>query len=319
MSIQKDQVEGAETGADDSAEFSGAWDELDAAETGQPSLDEGRQDTEVDELDQEGDEAGQGANDATPDADAGSASRDETSDDLWANAPQALREAYEAERVARGKAENLVRSNGGRLAQAYNELNALKAKLASDRDEGGATEKGEEASTREDRLKQLREEYPDVAAPILDQMANLEASVNELKQAQTSQTEAQATDFYREQRDALVSRHTDFDQVVASPEYRDWLGQQPQLVQRVIAENAARIVNAEDCAFVIDRFKAETGYGGGQAEAEQLAQKRGRQLNAGTGVRRVQPQVTRDEGSGTFEDEWDRLDRLERQRAATRR
>lgn len=321
MSIQKDQVEGAEDNnpnPDDVAEFSGAWDELEAEESGQPAEAAGRQDEPADKDDQEGDEAGQGATDATPDADADTASRVETSDDIWANAPAPLREAYQAEHEARKKAENLVRSNGARAAQALNELNALRSQLDSKRDEGGATEEGAEAADPEERMRQLREEYPDVAGPILDHMAKLEKQVGELTASATAQRETQTEQLFEEQGTALREAHSDFDDVVKAPEYAEWLSQQVPAIQRVIQENAERIVNAAECAWVVDLFKRDTGFGVKPSAAEQLAGKRERQLQAGTGVRGSQPQVRGDD-SDDYEDEWDRLDRVERQRAAGRK
>lgn len=322
MSIQDAKDGDTEAQADavaDTAEFSGAWDELEAEESGQPSAAEGRQDEEAEGADQEGDEAGQGAEDssATPDADADEASRGETSDDLWANAPAQLREAFQASETARRKAENLVRSNGARAAQAQNELNALKAALKSQQDASGATEEGEEASDPKERLKQLREEYPDVAAPILDQMAKLEEQVSKLTARHASQEETATADFYAEQLTTLQEQHDDIADIVASPDYAEWVSQQIPAIQNIVAQNASQVVNAAECAFVFDLFKQQTGFGNTNA-AESLAEKRRRQLQAGTGVSRQAPPVTRDE-PGTYADEWDRLEKADRRKAAGRR
>lgn len=323
MSIQEEQAEGQEaqaTGAEGKAEYSDAWDEIEAEETGQPSKAEGRHDeaAEADQADEQ--EAGQGEADeavATPTADADPASRVETTDDEGDHA-----KLLEAEREARIRAENLARSHGGRLAQALNELADLKKSLKSEKAEG-ATPEGEEATDEDERIKQLREDYPEVAEPLLEKIAKLEADVKGLGAAEAAPagepTEADIEALYAEQLTALQERHDDYADVVRSPAYTEWLARtvdKDALILRVIQENSPRIVNAAECAAVFDRFKTETGWGQAEREAvEKVGQKRERQLRAGTEAPSRQPAVTRDE-EGSYDSEWDRLDRMERQRSA---
>lgn len=336
MSIQNDPIEGSEAqaqaaaeGADDNAEFNGAWDDLDAKDEGQPADAAGRQADEADEPAQAGDEAAQGAADeasATAGTDADQPASREKSDDIWANAPAPLREAFQASEEKRKKAENLVRSNGARAAQAQNELQALKAQVAEKRDESAAVEAGSEATDKAERLKELRDEYPNLAGPILDQMLALEEKVAKLTPAEAApaaEVAAEPTEeqkaAYAEQFTALTELHDDMPTIVQSPEYAAWLEGQPDKIKGIIEENTPFIVNAEDCSLVFDLFKAQTGRGK-QAEAESLAQKRERQLRAGQGVDSSSASVTSDAGGDSFEAEWDRLDAKEkRERAAGRK
>lgn len=309
-----------ETGADSEAKYSTAWDEIDAEETGQPSDAEGRQGAGDEPSEDDEKEAGQGGEAATPSADAEPASRDETTDDE--SEPAKLREALKAERERAEKAENLARSHGGRLAQTLNELQDLKKSLESKKAEG-ATPEGEEALEEDERIKQLREDYPEVADPLLEKIAKLEAVVLKLgagqEAAQGEATEAEIETLFTEQLEALTSKHDDFATVVQSSEYRTWLQRADPLVQRVIQENSPRIVNAAECAAILDRFKSETGWGQQRREAvEKVEQKRERQLAAGREAPTRQPAVTRDE-AGSFGDEWDRLDAQDRRRSTGRR
>lgn len=321
MKSEEEQVATTEAQAeavDDNAEFSGAWDEIEAEESGQPAEAAGRDD-EADKVDPEGgEEAGQATESSTPDADAVEASRDETTDDIWANATEAQRAALAEMREKLGKAENLVRSNGARAARAQSELHALKLTLEAKRDEEKATEEGAEATDPEERYKQLREEYPEVAAPLLDRIMKLEGTLTELTAGQKSRTEAETNEFLERQRTELVGQHEDFDQIVNSPEYAEWLQAQVPAIQRVIAENAQAIVNAAECAWVLDLYKRDRAISPPNEAAERVADKRRKQLEAGTTANTRTPAVTRDTGD-SFEDEWDRLEKQERRAGAAGR
>lgn len=333
MSIQEESTKGAEAdteaqaGAEaevteDSAEFDSAWDDLED-KSGQPSEAEGRQDEADEDDEDEADEAGQGEAkaDATPSADAGTASREETSDDPGDD-PVKLKAALAAEREAKVKAESVASSHGGRLAQALNELNDLKKQLKPEKAKG-ATPEGEEAEDEDERIKQLKEDYPEVAVPLLEKMAQLEDDLRKLqggKEATSEEaTEAEVQTLLREQLDTLKSRHGDFEKAVTSEDYKTWLPQAPAWAQRVIRENTPNIVNAAECAEVLDLFKSKTGWGGTKREADEtVEQKRKRQLDAGSGVTGRQPAVTHDE-EGNWDSEWDRLAERDRRRSTGRR
>lgn len=332
MSIQEESTKGAEAdteaqagaeaeAAEDSAEFESAWDDLEE-KSGQPSEAEGRQDDDSDDDGDDEDKAGQGADkDATPPADADTASREETSDDPGDD-PVKLKAALAAEREAKVRAESVASSHGGRLAQALNELNDLKKQLKPEKAKG-ATPEGEEATDEDERIKQLKEDYPEVAVPLLEKMAQLEDDLRKLqggKEAASEEaTEAEVQALLKEQLDTLKSRHDDFEKAVTSEDYKAWLPQAPAWARRVIQENTPNIVNAAECAEVLDLFKSKTGWGGTKREADEtVEQKRKRQLEAATGVTGRQPAVTHDE-EGNYDDEWDRLAERERRRSTGRR
>lgn len=326
MASQEDQVAPGtdeETEAD-SAEFSGAWDELEAEANGQPALAAGHQDANADDDAQEGDEAGQVASGDTPGTDADEASRGEISDDVLAGADPAVVAHIEQLRTEKQKAQNLARANGGRLAQSLNELAALRAKLAPARDESAAGEG--EAANRDERLEQLREEYPEVAGPILDRMLKLEERIAVIGTAETARAESAVVEALGGNMEALVERHPDLPNIVAAGSgYAEWLATQPPSIQRIVQENAQAVVNAEDAAMVFDKFKAETGFGRPAPQdpaAIRAAAKRASQLEAGrSATGGTQPAVrsdTRTDG-GTHDEEWDRLERQDQLKAASRR
>lgn len=332
MASQGEGVEGEQTettAAADEAEFSKAWNQLEAEESGQPDDASGRQDDDAGSGNQAGDEAGQGeaqagqpAASTSPDADAGSSASRGTSDDVWASADPKLREAHEnalkASQEQARKAENLARSNGGRLAKALNELNALRT--APSGESADETDR-----QRKERLEGVRKDYPDVAEPILEELANLRSKVDGLTTSATARAESDVQTALQDEYVALLDKHSDTGEIIKAPEYAAWLQGQPPAIQRIVQENAKAVVSAADTAVVFDKFKAETGWGRGDGTAREAAnreaQRRAGQLDAGRSVTGTQPGVSSDTrtGDGSFGDEWDRLDAKDRRKVSGRK
>lgn len=321
MASQEDQVEGEEketTPAEDTAKFSGAWDDFDGEDASQPAPAAGREGTSG-EADQGEGEAGQGEAQAgqpdagtTPGADAGEASR-EVSDDVLANADPRLKAHVEHLEAEKLKAENLARSNGGRLAKALNELAA-------------ATQAQAELSEEEKAKRaKVREDYDEVADALLGPVERLESEVGKLRAAEVARAEAAVVVALEANFDALTARHPDLAAIVRAPEYAAWIDGQPPSVQRTVQENAKAVVNAADAAKVFDDFKRETGWGlppQPNQQQQQVAERRSDQLDAGRTASGVsQPGVRSDAkpNGGTFDEAWDGFDRDDKRKAASRR
>lgn len=331
MASQEDEVEGA-TSAEDAAKFSGAWDELDAADAGQSAPAAERQGEGGSSSDQEGDEAGQGEAgtgqsdaDASPGADAGQPASRETSDDVWASADPKLREAHEnalkdAEEKAR-RAEHLARSNGGRLAKALTELSALRNVTG----DGTASGADDTAKQRKERIDKVREDYPEVAEPLIEEIASLRAELGTLSTSARARAESEVAAALGDEHSALVDQHPDVPDIVKAPEYAAWLQGQPPSIQRIVQENAQAVVSAADAAMVFERFKTQTGWKSPDAATAEAAQaaarKRAQQLDAGRSASGGRPSVSSDTrtNGGTFGDEWDALDAKDRRKAASRK
>ena len=115
-------------------------------------------------------------------------------DDIWAGAPAELRSAFEAERAGRAQAENVIRSNNARWSSAQRELNVIRAQQArpalsgdaapngtlSARSSGSGrgddgSDYGYEAAERDEELLRVGDEYPDIAMPLIEMIADLRA------------------------------------------------------------------------------------------------------------------------------------------------
>jgi hypothetical protein len=320
MVSQEDEVEG--TPADDTAKFSEAWDDLDG-KASQPDLASGREDKPEGEAKPGGDEAGQGEAeagqpnaDASPGADADlSASRKETTDNGTTSAASS---ELETERTERLKAQNLARTNAGRLAKALNELSALRKQL---------TEKagGEDGGATSDEIDKLKQDYPEIADPLLKRIDALTGQVEALSSTATARAESEVAEALTGEAEALAALHSDFGSIVKEPTYAEWVKAQQPAIRRIVEENSKAVVSADDCALVFDRYKAWKAQGGETPEqktARDAEERRKAQLEAGrSATGGSQPGLRSDVGgNGSYGDEWDRLDRQEKaKRPAGRR
>jgi hypothetical protein len=130
--------------------------------------------------------------------------------------------------------------------QTMAELNNLKRQLA-------------EKDVDLEKLKQVREEYPDLAAPILDamertqaQVAETNAEIEQLRQVRDQEVQAQA----QEQHMALIREaHPDLDDIVQSGDWADWLEVQNDEMQRY-AERG----NVPEVVYLLNKFKSDIGF-----------------------------------------------------------
>lgn len=291
--------------------FDAEWNALRDEKAGQgassPDADKALERTSEESVDGQADEAPQRQAAETP------AKASET-DDLWAGADSRLREAFEAQRSRADKAENAIRSQNGRLSQAQHRLNDLEGELEQFR-KGKASQgtEGQDADeqTREERLAKLREDYPEVAAPILAELDNLRQKVGKLDTAHQSQAQERSQAFVDEQISFVSEAHPDWRDVVMSPEYAKWAETAPRYIREAISRNAQQIVDGEEVADVLARFRADTKQP--DPEAERLQAKRERQFSASRSTETRTP-AARPGGADTndFDAEWDRRARARR-------
>jgi hypothetical protein len=175
--------------------------------------------------------------------------------DIWASAPPELKAAYEAVAEQAKKGEQYRRSNEGRLAAAQRRIDELSrtAALPKATDKG----KGADAATTDDAaLQALAEEYPDLAKPLVEEIFRLrEATTLQGKELSAIGTERRQAAL-NEQAELLTQQHPDWQDVTADPRIRPWLDNQPRHIREALLRNANEIVDAEEAADVVGRFKA---------------------------------------------------------------
>jgi chromosome segregation ATPase len=292
----------AEGGNTDGPGFDEAWDAL-AAEAAGPA-----ETPPADEAKDALKEPKEPRNEAPVDEPPASA---ETTDDLWKDAPPALREAYERERTRADTAETTVKRHSGRLSQANQELKALRETLESQR--APAASEAADGESEEDQLKRLREEYPDVAQPLLNKLAKLEQAVSEISGVEAQRVEAQTEEYLAEQKVILAQEHPQWNRDCADQRFAEWANGQLPYIQEVIRRNGSEIVNGSEVADVLTRYKRDMGIDG--AAAERHREKREDQREALTDTRFKAPPAAK-AGADDYDAEWDRLAREDARKRA---
>jgi len=108
------------------------------------------------------------------------------------------------------------------------------------------------------KLATLREEYPEIASPLLDELARTQEEVNATKQALAEQEQQRKEDVNRQAMDQHFARiqaaHPDVQEVTNTSDWALWLEDQDATTQTWIETGTSNDVNA-----VLSRYKAEMG------------------------------------------------------------
>ena len=157
------------------------------------------------------------------------------------------------------KAERAMKGAQAKMTKATQEAADLRRQVA-DLTESVSTLKSQllDEQRNSERLSQVREEYPDVAGPLLDELQNLRERVD-----QQSELNSQHEQRLIEERQAQAAQehferirnvHSDLDSVVETSDWALWLEQQDQQIHSWVDAGSSNDVIA-----VLDKFKADMG------------------------------------------------------------
>jgi hypothetical protein len=329
MTTEQDNAAVDETVGDDNA--AAIWDEIEAEEgqsSDTPSSPEDRKDddasTDEGEADT-GDKPDEPEPEAKTEAPAAKAPAEQKTKDPWAAAPPEIRAEFD--RIARERAdlELKLKRETGRTSQLTRKLNELAPPPAP--------ASPEVAAERNKRLATLREEYPEVATPLLEVIEEQQQQVAALTQAVTSQQESKAAS----QAEDLRKVHPDYAEIIAQdPDRFDaWVRDQnhPAWVLPAYERNGQRIVEAEPVIKILNEYKRYLGLPlpGSQPPARKqeqtgsttsLADKRKRQLEGSFNPSGGRSQVGSSDAvpdEGDPEEIWEAIERQEEKQRARRR
>lgn len=229
---------------------------------------------------------------------------DQSQDDPWANAPAELRERREAELRDN---DLRIRSANGRVAAKDRQIAELQRQLEeaqkagqkpeatqqSDGNQGGG-DGGDKAkgALSQEALAQLREDYPDLAGPLIDMLEAQAQQLEKVSKGVGTFEQAQQAQAIAEQEGLLTQQHPDWEAAAADDRFGGWLESQPQSIKDAMARNFDKIVDGNDAALVIDKFKRDVGF---QAPSQNpqnaggVDPKRERQLQGGRDTGRTGP------------------------------
>jgi chromosome segregation ATPase len=176
-------------------------------------------------------------------------------------APEQPSESGEVEtlRSALEKAEKAMKGAQSRMTKATQEAAELR-KANEQMMHNLAELKGQLAEKERDtqKLSQIREEYPDIAGPLLDELSRTQAEVQSAKEALSAQERYR--DEERQARAAeehfgrIRSVHPDVDELIQSADWMNWLEAQDASTHQWVEQGSSNDVNA-----VLSRFKEDLG------------------------------------------------------------
>lgn len=165
--------------------------------------------------------------------------------DPWANAPKELRDEYERIQHQARTLELQVNRERGRTSALTKKLNEIAPPPAPKK----------EPAARQADIERLKEEYPEVATPLLQELDDLRQTLGSLTQAEQERraqlVEVQANDLRKVHPDYgdVIGKHADtFDAWVKDPRHPRW-------VLEAFERNREDIVNAREVIPIVTEFK----------------------------------------------------------------
>lgn len=213
-----------------------------------------------------------------------------TGDDPLSGVPESVRAEID-------KLKREVATISGRAAAEARRANALERQLASGTQPAGTPASGQPSNgngpttaeeardvLESDDMKRLKEDYPEIAGPIVAALQRLEARTQELA-VPVQNLAAQQQSLEVDQRyAALAEKHPDWQTYATDQRWGAFLNEQPRFVQEMFARNVD-VSDPEEAAFVLTRFKEYIGVKTPPASTEPApanteVQRRQRQLDA---------------------------------------
>lgn len=216
------------------------WDEADAADAALASdADDGAGDAP--EWDAGEDEAR--ADDGSADHEDDGTAQDAPAASDWSAADVVPKAEFDRLKADREALEQRIRSDEGRVAafqRKYEEALAASRKAQAD-------------PVEDEEMRAFKEDYPEVAAPILKIQNRLNSQIAELAAAEDGRRAATIA----AEAAKMDAKHPDWRKVAETKQdvFRVWFEQQPADLQDKARRNAEFIVNADEAADVMGRFK----------------------------------------------------------------
>jgi hypothetical protein len=179
------------------------------------------------------------------------------SDDIWANAPPEVREAYQREQALW---QHRLASTTGRLSAADRELARLRKERETAPQGQQAGNEGQPAAQADspfasEKIKKLKEEYGEIADPILGLIEDQARELAALK-APVAEVAQQRDNTLREREiETFIGAHPDWERYVNDERYLPWLDAQPKAVQEA-AQRAINVEDGQEAAWLLGQFKA---------------------------------------------------------------
>lgn len=303
------EIDGAETGPEDEGEA--AWAEFEALDAAEDAEGEPPEEGRVTDGD-EGDEGDAGDADGiqSPPTEVVAAAGETQPKPVTEMTREELLAERQALQAQLAKVQHSDVSQRGRISALSRQLEELRA---------AAKPAG---PTIDERLKQVREEYPEIAEPILEVVNDIRRETD-LQRQERQQKEA-------ERREAEVKKvHPDFDTYVREhqAEFTAFFDRAPAAIRQAFVDNADGIADEGNAILALTTFKnfvqATTPKQGQPAPKgatpQQPQGRRERQMAAAAAAPTARSTVSpNNPASGSPDDDWDYFERLDREKERRR-
>lgn len=308
------QVE-ADAVADEDKTEEDIWDEIEAEEAAHAATDTD------DPLPDDNPEPEPG-----PDAGPGGESEEPTD----SPSPEALAAENAALKAELDRRSKISRGQDRKISTLMTEVEQLKE---------AQTKAAESRTDRTERLKELSEEYPDIVAPLAEEVSDVNARFDSLaaRDAQMLQAkEAELNNALRDEWGAFTARRPDGMKLVSdnADVFNQWIEDQPKQLRDIHQANMQNVVDGEAVADLVDAFEAaltaarepepapEEGLPDTQPQPKGGTARRKRQLASAQTVRTGRTQMTRSTApsneDATEDDWWDFYEQEDKQAAQQR-
>ena len=230
-------------------ETASAWADVKAEVSGEPSTSDATAQTSAhDDPDataasaqagEAADASGGGeAEEGTTEQEAAESATETAAEDVWANAPETLKSAHEADTARADTAEHARKSAEGRINALTRRIDAMIASGGeqsrtppADRPSADDTPATETLA----ELEALEADYPEIAAPLKAVLMRTEArhkaEITRISQALQTVGEERLDARATAEEGTVVESHPDYNDIADSDDFVAWYNDQPQFVQ----------------------------------------------------------------------------------------
>ena len=184
--------------------------------------------------------------------------------DIWQNATEEQRAAFQAALAERDQLSTKVTRLIGQVSAADRQLARLRSQSGATSGQQG--DSGQDSGNAADPfeaedIKRWREEYGEIADPVLKLLKSQAAEIAALKAPVAEVAQEREAQVRTAEIETFTRAHPDWEAYVNDQRYPEWLATQPKAV-RDAAQRAVNVEDGAEAAWLLSQFKASIGAGG---------------------------------------------------------
>lgn len=175
--------------------------------------------------------------------------------DIWAEAPEPLKAAYEAAEQKAREAEHKLRSKEGREAAYQRELHTLRRQV---KEVTGSVAEAEDPLTflESDEWKKLKVDYEGDLGPVFNVMERMAARLRDTDSRFAQMEEAQTVEVLNANAELFEEQAPDWRDVVGNDQFASWIETQPMHIREAFERNREHVTDPAEAVDVVNRARA---------------------------------------------------------------